>query len=149
MKLTHVDDSGRAKMVDVSHKDVVRRTARARGRILLAPQTITAIRDNLVKKGDVLTVAEVAGTMAAKRTGELIPLCHPLGIDHIGVTCTLADDGVNITSEAVCTGKTGIEMEAITAVTIAAVTIYDMCKAIDKNMRITDVELVEKRKEVM
>lgn len=146
-RLTHIDEDGSARMVDVSQKPIVHRSARATGRIDLAPETVAAIRDKLVKKGDVLTVAEIAGTLAAKRTGELIPLCHPIPIDHVAVVCTPDDRGVAIEASATCVGRTGIEMEVITAVSIAAVTIYDMCKAIDKQMTIGEIRLVEKRKE--
>jgi cyclic pyranopterin phosphate synthase len=145
--LTHVDEEGRARMVDVSAKERVRRTARASGRIELAPETLRLIRENLIEKGDVLAVARVAGIAAAKRTAELIPLCHNIAIDHVGVEFRLRDGWVDIESRAVCTDKTGIEMEALTAVGVAALTIYDMCKAVDKGMRIGDIRLLEKTKE--
>ena len=144
--LTHVDAHGRARMVDVSTKRPVRRTARARGKIYLAAGTVERIRDNQIEKGDVLTVARIAGITGAKQTPGLIPLCHSLALDHADVQLTLQDDGVAIEGTATCTGPTGVEMEALTAVSIAALTVYDMCKAVDKNMRIGDIELVEKTK---
>jgi cyclic pyranopterin phosphate synthase len=133
-------------MVDVGHKKAQRRLARARGTIRLAPETCALIRDNRIAKGNVLTVAQIAGIQAAKRTGELIPLCHPLGLDHVDVVLELGDGGVTATSEASCTGRTGVEMEALTAVSIALLTIYDMCKAVDKQMEIGSIVLVEKVK---
>ena len=147
MRLSHVDESGKARMVDVSAKEVVRRRAVAQGMVRMHEGTVRQIRDNLMKKGDVLGAAQIAGVMAAKRTGELIPLCHPLPIDHVGVECALADDGVAIRAEATCSWKTGIEMEALTAVSVAALTVYDMCKAVDKAMVIEGVRLVQKTKE--
>ena len=134
-------------MVDVGDKRPQRRTAVARGRIRMAAATVALIAENNVKKGDVLTVAEVAGIQAAKRTGELIPLCHPLPLTHVTVRATLEDDGVAVTGEASCVGSTGVEMEALTAVQVALLTVYDMCKAVDKEMVMTDVMLVEKTKE--
>lgn len=145
-KLSHVTDQGKANMVDVGGKEHQLRTAIAEGFIRLAPETITLIRENAMKKGDVLTVAEIAGIQGGKRTSDLIPLCHPLAITKLDVKASLEEDGVRIISEARCVGQTGIEMEALTAVSIALLTIYDMCKAADKNMHITDVHLVEKRK---
>jgi cyclic pyranopterin phosphate synthase len=145
-RLTHVDDQGKARMVDVSGKERVRRTARACGSIVLAPETLRLIRDNLVEKGDVLAVARVAGIAAAKRTAELIPLCHNIAIDQVSVDFRLGDGRIEIESRAVCTDKTGIEMEALTAVSVAALTIYDMCKAVDKGMRIEEIRLLEKTK---
>jgi cyclic pyranopterin phosphate synthase len=145
-RLTHVDESGNAKMVDVSDKPPVRRTARARGRIRLSPETIARIRENTVAKGDVLTVARIAGITGGKRTSDLIPLCHLIEIDAIGIELALTDDGVTIESTARCTGKTGIEMEALTAVSIAALTIYDMCKAIDRAIEIREIRLIAKTK---
>jgi cyclic pyranopterin phosphate synthase len=144
--LTHVDASGKASMVDVSAKAVVRRTARARGRIRLAPATIALVKANGIDKGDVLAVARVAGIMAAKRTGDLIPLCHPLGLEHVELAFDVQDDGIAIEARSVCTAKTGIEMEALTAVSVAALAIWDMCKAVDKTMRIEGIELLEKTK---
>lgn len=145
-ELTHLDESGRAKMVDVGHKPDTERVAMARGSVVMQPETLQLIIEGNVKKGDVLTVAELAGVMAAKRTGELIPLCHPLLLSHISVTCTPnpAESRVDIEATVRLLGKTGVEMEALTAVTIAGLTIYDMAKAVDRGMRLTDVRLVAK-----
>ena len=145
-KLTHIDESGAARMVDVSGKSPVRRRARARGRITLAGATVELIRAGAIAKGDVLAVARIAGIMAAKRASELIPLCHPIFLEHVELSFELEPDGVAIEAESVCTEKTGIEMEALTAVSVAALTIWDMCKAVDKGMRIGDIFLVEKTK---
>ena len=123
-----------------------RRLARATGTIRLARETCDLIRGRQIAKGNVLTVAQIAGIQAAKRTGELIPLCHPLGLDHVDVTLELGDDRVTATSEASCHGRTGVEMEALTAVSVALLTIYDMCKAVDKQMQIGPIELLEKVK---
>jgi cyclic pyranopterin phosphate synthase len=147
MKLTHVDDGGSARMVDVSGKMPVKRTARARGKIRLMPHTVELIKDGLVGKGDVLGVARVAGVAAAKKTWDLIPLCHNIRIDNVDVDCRLVEDGVEIEGSAVCTDRTGIEMEALTAVAVAALTVYDMCKAVDGEMSIGDITLAEKTKE--
>ena len=147
MGFTHVDSEGRARMVDVSQKPKVRRTAEAFGRILLNPRTLKLIHENQIQKGDVLTVAKIAGIAGAKRTADLIPLCHNIEIDQVDLDLTLTDRSVDIRSRAVCTDKTGIEMEALTAVSVAALTIYDMCKAVDKDMCITDIRLMEKTKE--
>jgi len=144
---SHIDESGKARMVDVSGKRPQRRIARAGGRIRLTAETIQRIRENDMKKGDVLAIARLAGIQSAKRTPELIPLCHPLLLDHIDVQAELDDKGVNVTSEVVCVGRTGVEMEALTAVSVALLTVYDMCKAVDKEMLIEDVRLLEKRKE--
>lgn len=146
-QLSHVDSEGRARMVDVSAKPRVRRTARAAGRIDLSPETIALVRANGLAKGDVLAVAKIAGIMAAKRTSELIPLCHNIEIDQVDLSLVLDDGGVAIESLAICTDKTGIEMEALTAVCVAALTVYDMCKAVDKGMRIGELRLLEKTKE--
>jgi cyclic pyranopterin phosphate synthase len=145
--LTHVDDHGRANMVDVSSKPQQLRTAIATGRISLSIETIELIRENKLKKGDVLTVAEIAGIQGGKRTSELIPLCHPLQITKLDVKATLDGAGVTVKSLARCTGQTGIEMEALTAVSVALLAIYDMCKAVDKEMVIGEIRLVEKTKE--
>lgn len=145
-KLTHINDQGKANMVDVGHKPDQVRTAVAEGFIRLAPQTVQLIRENQMKKGDVLTIAEIAGIQGGKKTSELIPLCHPLAITKIDVKAELTNDGVQVTSMAKCTGKTGIEMEALTAVNIALLTVYDMCKAVDKQMEISSVKLIEKTK---
>ncbi len=145
-ELTHVDEYGRARMVDVSGKPVVRRRARAEGFIRVAPETVALIRENQIRKGDVLGVARIAGIMGAKRTSELIPLCHNIEIEHVEVEAELQADGVAIRATSTCTDKTGIEMEALTAVSVAALTVYDMCKAVDKSMRIEGIHLVEKTK---
>jgi len=146
-KLSHLDDEGRARMVDVSAKPVQRRVARAQGRIRMSPETVALIRGNSVKKGDVVTVAEIAGTQAAKRTFDLIPLCHTVHIDSIRVKARLEADAVAVESEVVATDKTGVEMEALTAVSVALLTVYDMCKAVDKGMVIGEIVLIEKTKE--
>jgi cyclic pyranopterin phosphate synthase len=145
-KLTHTDDKGKAVMVDVGNKPALDRTAMAEGKIKLSPGTIRLIRENEIKKGDVLTIAEIAGIQGGKKTSELIPLCHPLLITKIEVKTSLTDEGVTVTSLARCTGQTGIEMEALTAVNIALLTIYDMCKAVDRNMVIGEIRLIEKTK---
>ncbi len=147
MELTHVNKAGNAFMVDVSSKEVVRRTASAFGKILLQKETIDLVRANLLKKGDVLAVAKIAGIMAAKKTEELIPLCHCLNLEHVDINFNIVDDGIEITSQVITSGKTGVEMEALTAVSVSALTIYDMCKAVDKKMNIENVHLLEKKKE--
>src|SRR5690349_3193441 len=145
MPLTHFDEAGRAAMVDVSAKAETERLAIARGRIVMAPETLALIQAGQVGKGDVLGVARLAGIMAAKRTGELIPLCHPLMLSKVSVDLTPAPpDAVEIEALVKLVGRTGVEMEALTAVTVAALTVYDMCKAADRAMRIEDVRLVEK-----
>jgi cyclic pyranopterin phosphate synthase len=144
--LSHVSPEGKANMVDVSNKPDQLRIARAAGHITLLPDTIKLVRENNMKKGDVLTVAEIAGIQGGKKTSELIPLCHPLQITRLDVKASLDKTGVYIESEARCVGQTGIEMEALTATGIALLTIYDMCKAVDKSMVIDEVKLVEKRK---
>ncbi|MDP4280892.1 MAG: cyclic pyranopterin monophosphate synthase MoaC [Bacteroidota bacterium] len=144
--LTHVTSSGKAQMVDVSSKPDQLRTAKATGHIRLKRETIQLVRENKMKKGDVLTVAEIAGIQGGKKNSELIPLCHPLAISHIGVTAHIDRSGIRVDSEARCTGPTGIEMEALTAVSIALLTVYDMCKAVDKEMVIDDIHLIEKIK---
>lgn len=146
-KLSHVDDKGRANMVDVGDKKTQRRRAVATGKISLSKSTIELIHENQIKKGDVLTVAQIAGISAAKRTSGLIPLCHPLGLDKIDVKLDLTDTGIQAQSQVTCLGRTGVEMEALTAVSVALLTVYDMCKAVDKQMKITDITLVEKVKE--
>ena len=145
-ELSHVDPTGRARMVDVGHKTPLRRRARASGTIFLAAETRELIRRNQLKKGDVLGVAQIAGIQAAKRTAELIPLCHPLALDKIDVWVELTDDGARATSEVECVGRTGVEMEALTAVSVALLGVYDMCKAVDKDMRIGEIRLLEKTK---
>jgi len=146
-QFTHLDDQGNARMVDVSAKPRVRRTATAEGRILLSSDTLAKIQSNQIAKGNVLATARVAGIMAAKRTADLIPLCHPIETEHVEIDFTLEATGIAVHARAVCTDKTGIEMEALTAVSVAALTIYDMCKAVDRRMCITDIVLVEKTKE--
>jgi cyclic pyranopterin phosphate synthase len=146
-KLTHTDDQGRANMVDVGHKPPQRREAKAAGTIFLAVKTTELIRNDEMKKGDVLTVAQIAGIQAAKQTANLIPLCHPLVIDKVDVALQLTEDGVMAVGVVRCTGKTGVEMEALTAVSAALLTVYDMCKAVDQQMRIGDIKLIEKVKE--
>ena len=145
-QLTHLDESGRASMVDVGNKADTERIATARGAVIMRPETLRLIIEGNMKKGDVLTLAEVAGVMAAKRTSELIPLCHPLLLSHIDVTCTPVESRSRVEIEATVRlqGKTGVEMEAMTAVSIAGLTIYDMAKAVDRSMRLTDVRLVSK-----
>src|SRR5690606_22197174 len=145
-ELTHLDESGRARMVDVGDKAITERLAVARGAVYMQPETLQLIIEGNVKKGDVLTVAELAGVMAAKRTSELIPLCHPLLLNKVEVVCTPepAEQRVVIEATVRVSGKTGVEMEALTAVTVAALTIYDMAKAVDRGMRIGDVRLVRK-----
>ncbi len=143
-KLTHLDDSGKATMVDVSAKDETRRVARASGKVTMRPETATAVRKRQTPKGDPLETARLAGIMAAKQTSALIPLCHPLLIEHVDVTAKLVEDGVELASSVVITGKTGAEMEALAAVAAAALTVYDMCKAIDREMTIDHVRLEEK-----
>ena len=144
-RLTHFDIAGNAAMVDVSGKAETSRTAIARGRIVMAPETLRKIREGRMGKGDVLGIARVAGIMAAKRTSELIPLCHPLMLSKVSVDLTPVEpDAVEIEALAKVSGQTGVEMEALTAVSVAALTVYDMCKAIDRGMRIEDVRLVHK-----
>jgi cyclic pyranopterin phosphate synthase len=145
-KLTHLDESGRASMVDVGDKAVTERVAVARGAVRMKPETLQLIIEGNVKKGDVITIAELAGIMAAKRTSELIPLCHPLPINKVDVSCTpnVAGSCIDIEAKVRVSGKTGVEMEALTAVTVAGLTIYDMAKAVDRSMRLDDIRLVYK-----
>jgi cyclic pyranopterin monophosphate synthase len=145
-KLSHTTEAGKADMVDISGKPMQERTAVALGHITLAKITRDLIAENKMKKGDVLTIAEIAGIQGGKRTSDLIPLCHPLMISKISVTVTLDATGVCVESFAKCTGQTGIEMEALTAVSIALLTVYDMCKAVDKGMVIDHVSLISKEK---
>ena len=145
-KLTHTDESGRASMVDVGGKIQQKRIANAEGFIKLQKPTIQLIKDNQIKKGDVITVAEIAGIQAAKRTSELIPLCHQLQLTKVEVKCEIQDEGVKAQCKAHCIGQTGVEMEALTGVQLALLTIYDMCKAVDQSMVISNVRLVEKTK---
>lgn len=146
-QLTHVDSEGRARMVDVGGKEIVNRVASAAGHITLAPETIELISSNSMKKGDVLTVAQIAGINAAKQTASLIPLCHNIVIDSVSVDVSVDESGVSVRSEARCSGKTGIEMEALTAVSVALLTVYDMCKAVDKQMVIDTIKLTGKSKD--
>ncbi|MDP2690049.1 MAG: cyclic pyranopterin monophosphate synthase MoaC [Deltaproteobacteria bacterium] len=146
MGLTHIDERGKARMVDVTAKAETERVAVAKGRVLMKKETLALILANEVKKGDVLGVARVAGIMAAKKTGEMIPLCHPINITSVEVEFGTVEDppAVDITATAKVASKTGVEMEALTAVSVAALTIYDMCKAADKAMTLTDIRLVRK-----
>ena len=148
-KLTHINAKGEAKMVDVSAKPVQQRAATARGEIRMVKETLRLIRRDKIAKGNVLATARIAGIQAAKRTGDLIPLCHPLPINHCEVEFEFPKSGnaIVITATAKVTAQTGVEMEALTAVNLAALTIYDMCKAVDKKMRITNVKLVSKTKQ--
>jgi cyclic pyranopterin phosphate synthase len=140
-KLTHIDKHGRARMVDTSEKPDTARRAIASARVLMSTETVTAIRDARAPKGDPLEAARLAGIMAAKRTAELIPLCHPLPLTHVDVRAELQDGGVYLEAEVSTRAQTGVEMEALTAVSVAALTVYDMCKALDKSMTITEVRL--------
>ena len=144
--LTHFNEQGRARMVDVTEKAVTHRTALAAGEIHVSPETMAHIKNGTMKKGDVLAVAQVAGIQAAKHNWELIPMCHPLPLTGIDIAFALSDDPcmVEIQATVTCTGVTGVEMEALAAVSVAALTIYDMCKAVQKDMRITDIRLLEK-----
>lgn len=144
---THLDEKGKIKMVDVTKKKVTRRQAVARGEILMNIQTIKLIKDKKVPKGDVLTTAKIAGIMAAKKVGELIPLCHPLGLDWVELSFKIEKDRIKILALVKLEAKTGVEMEALMAVAIASLTIYDMCKAVDKKMVISKIKLEKKIKE--
>ena len=146
-RLTHLDDQGRAAMVDIGAKPETQRLARAAGRVFMADETLRLIREGEIKKGDALSVARIAGIMAAKRTAELIPLCHPLPLSQITLKLALnqAESSVDIAATVKTSGKTGVEMEALTAVSVAALTIYDMAKAVDRAMRIGEIRLMEKR----
>lgn len=145
MSLTHLDDAGNAAMVDVSAKAETLREAVAEGRITMSAEALAAIRDGAVKKGDVLATARIAGIMAAKKTSELIPLCHPLMLSKVAVDFAFEDDGIRVTALARLSGPTGVEMEALTAASVALLTIYDMAKALDKGMVIGGLRLLEKR----
>src|SRR5437660_8626780 len=149
MKLSHVDAAGRARMVDVGDKPITVRTAVAEGGIRMSAEAYRLVAEQAVAKGDVLAVSEVAGTLAAKRTAELIPLCHPLGLDHVEVEASLAESlpGVRVWASVRTVGRTGVEMEALTAVAVALLTVYDMVKAVDAAMVISDVQLLEKKKD--
>lgn len=143
-QLSHVDDQGRVRMVDTGNKEITSRRAVASARVLMKRETVAALREHRTPKGDPLEAARLAGIMAAKRTSDLIPLCHPLPLTHVDVQATLEDDGVALQAEVSTNAQTGVEMEALTAVSIAALTIYDMCKALEKGMTITDVQLESK-----
>lgn len=145
-KLTHLDEQGQAEMVDVGQKSETERVAVARGSVIMQPETLQLIIEGNLKKGDVLTIAQLAGIMAAKRTSDLIPLCHPLLLTHIDVSCTpnLPESRVDIEATVRLNGKTGVEMEALTAVSVAALTIYDMAKAVDRQMQLTEIRLAHK-----
>jgi cyclic pyranopterin phosphate synthase len=146
MKLSHVDEAGRAKMVDVGAKPETARAAVAEGAVRMSREAFELVERHAVAKGDVLATAELGGTMGAKRTGELIPLCHPVVLDHVAVTAALAPElpGVRITASAKAVGRTGVEMEALMAAAVACLTVYDMVKAVDRSMTIEEVRLVEK-----
>ncbi len=143
-KLTHLDESGAARMVDVGDKPQTQRSATAAGRIRMSAATLEAVHEGSGPKGDVLSTARIAGIMAAKRTGDLIPMCHPLMLDTVSVDFTFENDAITVTARAALTGKTGVEMEALTAASIALLTIYDMAKALEKGMVIEQVRLIEK-----
>jgi cyclic pyranopterin phosphate synthase len=146
MRFSHVDEEGKARMVDVSGKPVVRRTAKAAGFVRLASATLEAIQTRGVPKGDVLAAARIAAVMAAKRTPELIPLCHGIRLDHVEMALDPEPEGIRITASVISVDRTGAEMEALMAVSVAALTIYDMCKAVDRGMVISDIRLLEKTK---
>lgn len=146
-EFSHIDKNGKATMVDVSEKPMQKRKAEARGLIQLEAETIRKIRDNELKKGDVLTVAQIAGIQASKFTSSLIPLCHTLLLSKVHVSFDILANGIEATCTTVCSGQTGVEMEALTGVSVALLTIYDMCKAVDKNMHISDIRLISKTKE--
>lgn len=143
-ELSHFDAAGKVAMVDVSGKDTTPRRAVASGRVVMNAETVAALRSNSNPKGDPLEIARIAGIMAAKRTSELIPLCHQINLSKVNVTAELTDQGVELTAEAITNAQTGVEMEALTAVSVAALTIYDMCKAVQKDIVITDIRLVSK-----
>lgn len=147
MKLTHFDDEGKARMVDVSEKPLTQRDAVVRGSVYMKPETLRLIKDRQISKGDVLSVARIAGIMAAKKTSDLIPMCHPLNIASVGIDFYINENKnkIDIKTTVKIVGQTGVEMEALTATSIAALTIYDMCKAVDKEMVISDIMLMEKR----
>jgi cyclic pyranopterin phosphate synthase len=146
-KFSHLDEEGAARMVDVGEKAVIRRTATALGRVEMSPDTIELLRERALPKGDALNTARIAGIMAAKRTPDLIPLCHGLNLTSIDLEFTVKNEEVEIVAVARASDRTGVEMEALTAVSVAALTVYDMCKAVDKSMVIQDVKLLEKTKE--
>ena len=144
MDLTHFNEQGRARMVDVSEKAPTHRVARATATVHMAAETMDKIRQDRIGKGDVLAVAQVAGIMAAKKNSDLIPMCHPLLLTKVDITFELEDTALHICSEVRCTGETGVEMEALTAASVAALTVYDMCKAVQRDMTITDIKLLYK-----
>lgn len=146
-RFSHLDPHGHARMVDVGHKVEQRRIAKAQAILQCKPETVAALKAQALPKGDVLTVAKIAGIQAAKRTDELIPLCHSLPLSGVDIEFAVENSGIRITTEVRTTAKTGVEMEALTAASVAALTIYDMCKAVDKTMVITDIEVLEKIKE--
>jgi cyclic pyranopterin monophosphate synthase len=147
MEFSHLDSEGAARMVDVGEKAVVRRTATASGHVRMAPETVGLLREKALPKGDVLNTARIAGVMAAKKTPELIPLCHGIDLSSVDVEFEVGEEGVGISATARANDRTGVEMEALAAVSVAALTVYDMCKAVDKGMEISGVRLVEKTKE--
>jgi len=146
-EFTHINDKGEASMVDISSKEPQRRSATAEGFIYLQKTTMDLISDNQMKKGDVISTARIAGIQGAKQTATLIPLCHQLLTEKISVDFTMEDEGIRVSTFVRCTGKTGIEIEAITAASVALLTVYDMCKAVDKTMVISDIKLLSKKKE--
>src|SRR6187399_889262 len=146
-QLSHVDEHGRVRMVDTGNKEITAQRAVASARVLMTAETVSALREHRTPKGDPLEAAKLAGIMAAKRTAELIPLCHPLPLTHVDVALEVVDGGVEIVASAETTAQTGVEMEALTAAAVAALTVYDMAKAVDKAMRIEGIELVSKTKE--
>lgn len=149
MKLTHTNEQGKANMVDVSNKPPMSREAIAEGFIEMAAETVKLIKENQMKKGDVLTISEIAGIQGAKKTSDLIPLCHPIKLTKVAVKSTLKEKGVHVTCQTKCIGETGVEMEALTGVQVALLTLYDMCKAVDKHMEIKNVHLIEKTKKAI
>ena len=143
-KLTHFDEKGNARMVNVGEKPETLRVATARGHVTAKPETLQLIAEQRIKKGDVLEIARLAGIMAAKRTGELIPLCHPLALTSVRVALAIVDERIEIEAEIQTVGRTGVEMEALTAVSVAGLTVYDMCKSVDRGMRLSEIRLVRK-----
>lgn len=144
MKLTHFNEEGRAHMVEVGEKEITKRVAISRGRIVMKKSTIAMIKEDGIKKGDVLSVAQIAGIMGSKKTSDLIPMCHNISLTGSDISFKILEEAIEIEAEVKTTGKTGVEMEALTAVSIAALTIYDMCKGVDKDMVISDIKLIEK-----
>lgn len=143
-KFSHVDQNGRLRMVDVTSKASTKRKAKAKGWVKISPAAMEQIKNNSIAKGNVIETARLAGILAAKNSSQLIPLCHPLSLTHVDIDCLAMDEGIEIEASATAEGKTGVEMEALIAVSVAALTIYDMCKAIDRFMEITDIKLMEK-----